>query len=163
AAAAALPKPQNLQLKPARDFQFIGKSLPRLDTASKVDGSAQFGIDVHLPGMVYAALAQPPVLGGKLKSFDDSKAKGMPGVHAVLATSNGVAVVADGWWQARQARDALSIQWDAGSNAKLNNAAISAALKSANGPVQSVRREGDVDAAMKVATRRVEAVYELPM
>lgn len=162
-AAAALPKPQNLKLKESRDFKFIGKSMPRLDTASKVDGSAQYGIDMRLPGMLYAALAQPPVLGGSVKSFNADKAKSMPGVKHILQTSSGVAVVADTWWQARQARNALDIQWEAGPNAKLNNAAIFAGLKGAAGEAKSVRKEGDADAALKSADRRMEAVYSLPM
>jgi len=162
--AAALPKPQNIKLKSARDFKYIGTGMRRLDTAAKVDGSAQFGIDVRLPGMVYAALAQPPVLGGSVKSFKADKANGMPGVRAVLQTASGVVVVADGWWQAKQARDALEIQWDAGSNAKLNNAAVYAGLKTASGEVgKPVRHVGDADAALKNAKARVDAVYELPM
>jgi isoquinoline 1-oxidoreductase beta subunit len=164
AAAAALPKPQNIKLKSARDFKFIGKSLPRLDTASKVDGSAIFGIDIRLPGMLYASLAQSPTLGGSLKSFNADKAKAMPGVKHVLQTSSGVAVVADSWWQAKQARDALQIEWDAGRNAKLNNASIYAGLKAAAANTGlSVRKDGDADAALQSGSRRVDAVYELPM
>lgn len=162
-AAAALPVPKNIQLKSSREFKYLGKELQRFDTASKVDGSAQFGIDVRLPGMLYAALAQPPVLGGTVKSFQADKAKSMPGVREVLQTASGVVVVADGWWQAKQARDALVVQWDAGANANLNNAAISAGLKFAAGTAISVRREGDVDAALKSPKARVDAVYELPM
>jgi isoquinoline 1-oxidoreductase beta subunit len=113
--------------------------------------------------MLYAALAQSPVLGGSVKSFKADKANAMPGVRAILQTANGVVVVADGWWQAKKARDALEIQWDAGANAKLNNAAIFAGLKGADGPGKSVRREGDADTAIRDAKARVDAVYELPM
>ena len=91
-----------------------------------MDGSAIYGIDVRLPGMVYAALAQPPVLGGSVKTFDDEKARAMPGFIATVLTSSGVAVVADSWWRARKARDALKIEWDAGPNATLNDAKIAA-------------------------------------
>jgi isoquinoline 1-oxidoreductase beta subunit len=163
-AAAALPKPENVQLKSHSDFQYIGKTLPRLDTPSKVDGSAQFGIDVRLPGMLYAALAQPPELGASVKSFKGDKAQGMPGVRHVLQTSSGVAVVADSWWQAKKARDALEIEWSPGHNAKLNNAAIYAGLKTAaSGKGKEVRKEGDVDAGWRSSSRRIEQTYELPM
>ncbi len=89
-----------------------------------MNGSAQYGIDVRLPDMLYAALALPPALGGKALSFDDSKSRTMPGVKAVVQTSSGIAVVAASWWQARQARNALAIKWDDGPNAGLNDAAI---------------------------------------
>jgi isoquinoline 1-oxidoreductase beta subunit len=161
--AAALPKPQPINLSSSRGFKYIGKVTKRFDTSAKVDGSAQFGIDVRLPGMLYAALAQSPVLGGSVKSLKADKANAMPGVRAILQTANGVVVVADGWWQAKKARDALEIQWDAGANAKLNNAAIFAGLKGADGPGKSVRREGDADTAIRDAKARVDAVYELPM
>ncbi|HYM34625.1 MAG TPA: molybdopterin cofactor-binding domain-containing protein, partial [Steroidobacteraceae bacterium] len=144
-------------------FKFIGTKIPRLDTAMKVDGSAQYGIDMRLPGMLYAALAQSPLLGGSVKSFNAEKAKSMPGVKQVLQTTSGVVVVADTWWQARQARNALDIQWDAGANAKLNNAAIVSSLASATGTPLSVRRDGDIDAALKNAARKLDATYNLPM
>jgi isoquinoline 1-oxidoreductase beta subunit len=162
-AAAALPKPENVQLKPRNEFKYIGKPQQRLDTPAKVDGSAQFGIDVRLPGMLYAALAQPPELGASVKSFSADAAQGMPGVKQVLQTSSGVAVIADSWWQARQARDALKIEWAPGANAKLTNAAIVAGLKSASsGKGKEVRKDGDVDAALK-AGRKFEQSYELPL
>jgi len=163
-AAAALPKPENIQLISKDKYRFIGKPQKRLDTGSKVDGSAQYGIDVRLPGMLYAALAQSPELGATLESFDGEKVKTMPGVKQVIQTSSGVAVIADSWWQARQARDALEIKWKSGPNAKLNNAAIYAGLKTAAaGKGKMVRSEGDADAGLKAAAKRVEAVYELPM
>jgi isoquinoline 1-oxidoreductase subunit beta len=163
-AAAALPKPENVELKSRNDFRFIGKTLPRRDTPSKVDGSAQFGIDVRLPGMLFAALAQPPQLGGSVKSFTADKAQAMPGVRHVLQTSAGVAVIADSWWQAKQARDALDIQWQAGPNARLTNAAIFAGLKSASsGKGREVRSEGQADQALRSSSRRIEATYELPL
>jgi isoquinoline 1-oxidoreductase subunit beta len=164
-AAAALPKPENVQLKSRSDFEYIGKPRPRLDTPSKIDGSAQFGIDVRLPDMLYAAVAMPPELGGSIKSAALDEAKSKPGVRNVIQmeTSPGVAVVADTWWQAKQARDALKIDWAPGPNAKLNNAAIYAGLKTASaGKGKEVRNEGDVDAALR-AGRRIDAVYELQM
>lgn len=163
-AAAALPKPQNIKLVGKDDYRFIGKPQKRLDTASKVDGSAQFGIDVRLPDMLYASLAQSPELGATVASFDGEKAKTLPGVRHVVQTSSGVAVIADSWWQAKQARDALDIKWKPGPNAKLDNAAIYAGLKSAAaGKGKMVRSDGDADAALKASAKRVEAVYELPM
>jgi isoquinoline 1-oxidoreductase subunit beta len=163
-AAAAMPKPQNVQLKAKNSFEYIGKTRTRLDTPAKVDGSAQYGIDTRLPGMLYASLAQPPELGGSVKSFKADAAQGMPGVRHVLQTSSGVAVIADSWWQAKQARDALEVQWASGPNAKLTNASIKAGLKSASsGKGKSVRGEGDVDGALRASGRRVEAAYELPM
>jgi isoquinoline 1-oxidoreductase subunit beta len=163
-AAASLPKPENVELKSRNDFRFIGKTVPRLDTPSKVDGSAQFGIDVRLPGMLFAALAQPPQLGGSVKSFTADKAQAMPGVRHVVQTSSGVAVIADSWWQAKQARDALDIQWQAGPNARLTNAAIFAGLKSASsGKGKQVRSEGQADEALRRSGRKIEATYELPL
>jgi len=162
-AAAALPKPENVQLKGRNEWKYIGKLQQRLDTPAKVDGSAQFGIDVRLPGMLYAALAQPPELGASVKSFKADKAQGMPGVRQVLQTSSGVAVIGDTWWQARQARDALEIEWAPGANAKMTNASISAGLKAAaSGKGREVRKDGEVDAALK-SGKRFEQTYELPL
>ncbi|HVF18542.1 MAG TPA: molybdopterin cofactor-binding domain-containing protein, partial [Steroidobacteraceae bacterium] len=133
-------------------------------TPSKVDGTAQYGIDVRLPDMLYAALAQPPELGATVKSFKADKAQTMPGVKQVLQTSSGVAVIADSWWQARQARDALEIEWTPGPNVKLSNSSIYAGLKSAaKGKGKDVRKDGDTEGAIKSASRRVDATYELPM
>lgn len=163
-AAGRLPVPQDVKLKGREAYQVIGKDRRRLDTPMKVDGSVQFGIDVKLPGMLYAALAMPPVLGGTAKSFDVTAAKAMPGVRDVVSTSSGVAVVADTWWQARQARDALSIEWDAGTRAAVSDATIWRGLKqaSANEGIV-VRKEGDAPATLKSARRVVRAEYELPM
>jgi isoquinoline 1-oxidoreductase subunit beta len=163
-AAAALPKPANVQPKGRDAWRFIGKPQKRLDTASKVDGSAQFGIDVRLPDMLYAALAQSPELGATVVSFDGEKSKAMPGVRQVLQTSAGVVVIADSWWQAKQARDALTINWKSGPNAKLSNAIIYAGLKSAaSGAGKEVRSEGDAAGGLRAGAKRVDAVYELPM
>ena len=163
-AAAKLTPPQEIALKPASEFRLVGKAQKRKDTPSKVDGSCVYGIDVKLPGMLFAALSQPPVLGGAVKSFNDAKAKAMPGVSAVVQTSAGVAVVADSWWRARQARDVLDIQWDAGPNAKLDNAKILQTLrKGAATPGRVARSDGDAAAALKSAAKVVRAEFELPM
>jgi isoquinoline 1-oxidoreductase beta subunit len=153
-AASKLTPPSNPKLTDPGDFRLIGTSAKRLDTPMKVNGTAVYGIDVRLPGMVYAALAQPPVLGGKAKSFDATAAKSMPGVQAVVETSSGIAVVADSWWRARKARDALKIQWDAGRNAGLNDAQITRTLQQAASKTGKVaRNDGDVDAAIASAAK----------
>lgn len=162
--AAKLPVPQEVSLKPAEDFTLVGKPAKRIDTAAKLDGSAVYGIDVKLPGMLHGALAQCPTLGGKLASFDASAAESMPGVRKVVGTGNGVVVVADHYWQARKALDAVKISWDAGPNAALSTEAIRAKLRSAaKREGRSARSEGDVAAAMKGAAKVVRATYELPM
>src|SRR5882762_7739952 len=101
AKAATLPVPQDVPLKSPKDWKLIGGSVRRLDTPPKVDGSAQFGIDVRVPGMLVAVVARCPVFGGKVKSFDATKAKAVPGVRHVVQISSGVAVVADGYWSAK--------------------------------------------------------------
>mgnify|MGYP000909111747 CR=1 FL=1 len=163
-AAAKLPAPKDPKLKGYGEFKIVGQPLARLDTPGKVDGSAQYGLDVKLPGMLYAALAQSPVLGGKVKSFDAGAAEKMPGVVKVLGTSTGVAVVAEHFWQARQARDAVKIEWDSGPNAKLSNASIRAQLKkaAANKGLSALAR-GEVAAALKSGAKSLNAVYELPL
>jgi isoquinoline 1-oxidoreductase beta subunit len=164
AAASKLPVPKDVALKPASQFTLIGKATKRKDTPAKVDGSAIYGIDVRLPGMLYAALAQSPTLGGSVKTFKGEKATAMPGVTAVVLTSSGVAVVADSWWRALKARDQLSIEWNPGPNAGLNDAKISQLLrKGAAGPGRVARNDGDAAAAIKGAARVVRAEYELPL
>ncbi|MBS0395592.1 MAG: xanthine dehydrogenase family protein molybdopterin-binding subunit [Proteobacteria bacterium] len=162
-AAAKRPLPKDAKPKDPAQFRLVGTPQPRVDTPSKVDGTAEFGIDVKLPGMKYAALAQSPVLGGKVKSVDSAAAEKMPGVVKVVTTSGGVAVVAEHYWQARQARDALKVEWDPGANARLDTAAIRAGLKAAKGASQSARKDGDAAAALKAAHKKVEASYELPL
>jgi isoquinoline 1-oxidoreductase subunit beta len=163
--AAKLPQPKDVKLKPKTNFQIIGKSRPRIDTPGKVDGSAEFGMDVKLPGMLYASLAQCPVLGGKMQALDASRAEKMPGVRKVLATSNGVVVVAEHFWQALKAREALAITWDPGANARLDNAAIVALLKktAAAGDGLAARTDGDAAAALKSAKQSLRASYYLPL
>jgi isoquinoline 1-oxidoreductase beta subunit len=163
-AASKLPAPRDVPLKSPGDFTLIGRSQKRKDTPSKVDGSAIYGIDVRLPNMLYAALAQPPTLGGSVKTFDDTKARAMPGVKAVALTSSGVAVIADSWWQARKARDQLAIEWDAGANGALNDAKIRQVLrKGAAGEGRVARHDGDAAAALRGAAKVVRAEYELPL
>ncbi|HEY2145270.1 MAG TPA: xanthine dehydrogenase family protein molybdopterin-binding subunit [Steroidobacteraceae bacterium] len=164
-AAAKEAHPKDVKLKTKADFQIIGKSLARLDSPGKVDGSAQFGLDVKLPGMLHAVLAQSPTLGGKVKALDSAAAERMPGVRRVLSTDSGVVVVAEHFWQALQARKALEITWDSGPNAHLNNASISALLKktAAAGEGLVARAQGDVTAALKAAKQTFHVGYELPL
>ncbi len=162
-AAAKLPVPQNVPLKPPSEYHLIGKSTKRLDTPIKVNGSAQYGIDVRLPGMVYAVVARCPVFGGKVASFDAAKAKALPGVKNVIQISTGVAVIADNTWTAMEGRRALDIQWDEGPNAALMSADISKQLADAAGrPGPVARKEGDVDAGLAGAATKFEVNYEVP-
>jgi isoquinoline 1-oxidoreductase beta subunit len=164
-AASKLPVPKDVKLKEPAEFKLIGTPAKRTDTPGKVDGSAVYGIDVRLPGMFYASVAMPPALGGKAMSVDSAAAEAMPGVRKVVATSRGVAVVADHYWQARQARDALKVTWDDGPNAKLDTAGIFATLARASKPGSgiAVRSDGDAAAAIAGAKRKLRAVYKLPL
>jgi isoquinoline 1-oxidoreductase subunit beta len=164
-AAAKLKVPKDVKLKSRADYTLIGTSQRRLDTPSKVDGSAEFGLDVRLPGMLYAAIAQCPVLGGRARSVGSSAAEAMPGVRRVLATPGGVVVVAEHFWQALKARDALEIVWEEGANASLDNPAIRVLLERAGAANAGLvaKQTGDPAAAIKSAAKSFAAVYELPM
>jgi len=120
-AASKQPVPEKPSIKAPKDFRVVGKRIPRLDVPAKVNGTAEFGIDVKLPGMVYASLEQCPVIGGKVKSVDSAAAKAMPGVVDVVQIPDGVAVVANTYWGAVKARRALKIQWDNGDGANLSS------------------------------------------
>jgi isoquinoline 1-oxidoreductase beta subunit len=162
-AASKLPVPKEVKLKEHKDSRYVGKPVRRLDTPSKVNGTAGFGIDVKLPGMLYASLAQCPVIGGKVTSFDAAKAKSMPGVMHVVQITDGVAVVAKTWWQAKTARDSLDIQWDEGAGKTLSTENVASALKEAAAkPGATIKKVGNVDDGMKAAAKTVEAAYELP-
>ena len=166
AAASKLPVPEKPMLKDPKDFVLVGKRAKRIDTVAKVNGTAEYGIDVKLPGMVYASLAQCPVIGGKVVSFDGSKAKGMPGVIDVVQIPDGVAVVANSWWRARKARDTLSIQWDEGAGAALSSEGIINATRTAaaTGKVIEIGKPmGNAAEAMKTAAKVVQAEYVQPM
>ena len=164
-AASKLPVPKDVPLKAPDKFTLIGTRARRTDTAGKVDGSAQFGLDVRLPGMLYASLAQCPVLGGSVHSVDSAAAEAMPGVHRVVTTASGVVVVADHFWQARQARDALRIQWDAGANAALDSKKVAATLAKVASPGSgiAVRSDGDAASAINGAHKVLRATYRLPL
>src|SRR5437762_3116211 len=179
AKAAQLPVPKDPPLKDPKDFRLLGTRTPRLDTPAKVDGSAVFGIDVKVPGMLIASIERCPVFGGTLKSYDATKAKAVPGVRAVVALepspwtgtggawaagcAAGIAVVADTYWQAVTGRRALEIQWDEGDAASLESDGIRAQfVKLAEQPGVEARKDGDAAASLAGAAKRVEAVYEVP-
>jgi isoquinoline 1-oxidoreductase beta subunit len=164
-AAAKLTPPEKVALKDPKDWKLIGKSVKRLDTMSKLTGAQVYGFDLKLPGMLNAAIKDCPVFGGKVKSFEAAKVKGMPGVrHVVPVGESAVAVVADTWWQARTALDALPIAWDEGPNAKVSSATIAEMLKAGLDADQAFvnNKNGDAKAALAGAAKKVEAVYAYP-
>jgi isoquinoline 1-oxidoreductase subunit beta len=162
-AAAKLPVPQGVALKDPKQFRIVGKSVKRLDTWAKVNGSARFGLDAHLPGMMYASLERCPVFGGKVKSFKFDKAANIRGVQAVFPISNGVAVIADNTWTAMQARKTLEIVWDEGPVASTNSAGISRMFADfARQPGSVAKKTGDAEAALASSAKKLEAVYETP-
>jgi len=162
-AAAKLPPPEHVQLKDPKTFKLIGKPIKRLDTPEKLNGEAVFGIDVKLPGMLTAVIARPPIFGATMKSFDDSRARSMPGVKKIVAIPAGVAVIADTFWQAKTARNALRVEWDEGSMQNFNTSEMMHQFRErAKSPGTSVRKDGDATAALASAAKKIEAVYEVP-
>ncbi len=160
-AAGKQPIPKEVKLKDAKDFKLLGTPAKRLDTPAKVNGTAKFGLDVRLPGMLTAVMARPPVPGGKLVSVDDSKAKAVPGVRQVVQIPGGVAVLAEGYWAAKQGRDALQIKWDDGAHAALSSDGVSLMLAEGAAKGGAVgRNEGDVAGA--AASHQLTATYEAP-
>jgi isoquinoline 1-oxidoreductase beta subunit len=168
AAAAKLtpPDPKSIKLKDPKDWKIAGKPVKRLDTANKLNGSQVYSIDLKLPGMLHAAIKQSPVFGGKLASFDESKIAGMPGVKRALKVNDGaVAVVADTWWRAKKALDALPIVWDEGAGAKESSQTIAERLQGGLDAVDEPFagwKEGDALKAIAGAAKKVEAVYSTP-
>jgi len=179
AASLPVPDPQKIPLKSAKDFRYIGKPMPRVDTEAKITGSGIFGIDVRVPGMLYALIARCPQFGGKAKSFDAAQARAVPGVRAVFQVpaisflpklnvnanvAGGIAVVADSTWSAMQGRKALKISWDKGSHAGENTDEFrKALLKGASAePRFVVVNQGNALSALDAAARKIEATYEFP-
>jgi isoquinoline 1-oxidoreductase beta subunit len=161
--AAHMPVPRNVALKRPQDFKLIGTPAKRLDTPSKLNGSAVYGIDVRLPGMKIATLAQSPVFGGRVKSVDDTAAKAVKGVRQIVRLDDAVAVVADHMGAAKKGLAALKIEWDDGPHAKLTTSDVSDALEKATlTPGAVAQNIGDVDKAMAGAASKVEASYHLP-
>ena len=160
---AMLPIPDRVVLKASENFTLIGTSAKRLDTPDKVNGKAQFSIDVMIPGMKIATVAACPVFGGRLVGVDDSNAKRIKGVQQVVLLDNAVAVIADHMWAAKQGLAALDIQWDEGPNATLSSAEIVRQLEAALlKPGVIARKDGDVAKAMAEAATKVEALYQMP-
>ena len=159
--APKLTPPEHVQLKDPKDFKLIGKPIKRLDTPEKLNGGAVFGIDVKLPGMVTAVIARPPIFGAKMKSFDDARARSMPGVKKIVAIPAGVAVIADTFWQAKTAREALRVEWDEGAMQNFSTSEMMHQFRErAKAPGTSVRKDGDVATAS--VAKKIEAVYEVP-
>jgi isoquinoline 1-oxidoreductase subunit beta len=164
-AAAKLTPPADVKLKDPKDWKLAGKGLKRLDTPDKVTGTTVYGIDVKLPGMLNAAIKDCPVTGGKLKSYDETKIVGMKGVKKVVKVGDtAVAVVADTFWHAKTALDAMPIVWDEGPNAKVSSASIAQWLSEGleGGPAYVGNSNGDVTTALAGAAKKVEAVYSYP-
>jgi isoquinoline 1-oxidoreductase beta subunit len=165
AAKVTPPDPKSIKLKDPKDWKIAGKSLKRLDTADKVTGKQAYGADLRLPGMLNAAIKEAPVFGEKVKSFDADKVKNMKGVKHVLKVGDtAVAVVADTWWHAKTALDALPIVWDEGPNRKVSSATIADWLKAGLDAEQGFvgNQNGDAKAAIKAAAKTVTSVYAYP-
>jgi len=157
-AAAKLPPPTDVKLKDPKDWKIAGKPLKRLDTPDKVTGAMVYGIDIKLPGMLNAAIKDCPVTGGKLRSYDETKIAGMKGVKKVVKVGDSaVAVVADTWWHAKTALDALPIVWDEGENAKVTSASIAQWLAEGleSGPAYVGNQSGDAKSALSGAVKKV--------
>jgi isoquinoline 1-oxidoreductase subunit beta len=164
-AAAKIEPPKEVKLKDPKDWKIAGKGVKRLDTADKLTGRQLYSMDVKLPGMLRAAVKESPVFGGKVKSFDAAQVTGMPGVKKVVQSGDAaVAVVADTWWQAKTALEALPIVWDEGPNAKVSSATIADMLKAGLDAEKTFigNQQGDVQAAIASAAKKIEAVYSYP-
>ena len=163
AAASKLEPPKDIALKDPADFTIIGKPIHRLDTPSKTNGTAQFGLDVYIPGMLTAVVARPPVFGGKVSSFNAAKAKEIPGVVNVLEVPSGVAVIANGFWPAKLGREKLDIIWEEGPGAKISTVEMReqyAALSKTAGTL--AKKVGDPAGALAGAAKTITAEYEVP-
>ena len=165
-AASKQPVPEKPSIKAPKDFRVVGKRIPRTDVPAKVTGTAEFGIDVKLPGMVYASLEQCPVIGGKVASVNSDAAKAMPGVVDVVQIPDGVAVVANTYWAAVKARRALKIEWDNGEGANLSSDGMIESHKQASSsgkvlPIQPAK--GDATGAINGAAKKLSATYITPL
>ncbi|HEX7623922.1 MAG TPA: xanthine dehydrogenase family protein molybdopterin-binding subunit [Anaeromyxobacteraceae bacterium] len=163
AAAAQQTVPKDPPLKDPKDWRMIGKRVPRLDTPDKTRGRARFGLDVRIPGLRFAAIARPPVVGGKVARFDAARAKTVPGVRQVLEVPSGIAVVADTTWAALQGREALAVTFEAGPNGNLDSAMLARLLAEAPVEKSPARAEGNLEKALAASAKRLEATYELPL
>jgi isoquinoline 1-oxidoreductase beta subunit len=163
AQAAKQPVPQEVKLKSAGDFVFIGRRAPRTDARAKSNGTAVYTQDFKLPGMLTALVAHPPRFGGKVKSFDAAKAKAVGGVVDVVAIPQGVAVLANDFWSAKKGRDALAVEWDESGAFRLGSAEIMAEYRRlAATPGATAKKQGDVAAALASSAKTLDASYEFP-
>ena len=161
--ASKLPVPTAVSLKDPRNFRILGKKMPRLDTGDKVDGKAVFGLDVRVPGMLYATLVRCPVFGGKVASFDASKAKAIQGVRDVVKVRDGIAVIAENTWLAMEGRRVLEIKWDEGPNTGVSTPTITKMFADQlKQPGLVAQKVGDADTALKSAPNILESLYEFP-
>lgn len=175
AAQQPVPKKEELQFKSPANYRYVGKELPIVDLADLCTGRGNFGIDAKMPGMVYASIERPPVFGGKLRSFDDSEVRKVPGVQQTVALDGwnppygfkplgGVAVIANNTWTAMQARKRLKVEWDLGEHAAYESEAYKKSLlETARKPGKVIRTAGDVDAEFARASKIHEAEYYVPL
>jgi len=164
AAAGKVPVPTEVPLKDPKDFKILGKPMRKLDTSSKVNGNAKFGVDIRVPGMLFASIEKCPVFEGKVAAFDASRAKAVAGVRDVIQLDEGIAVVADSTWAAFEGRKALSITWDEGRYSNQSSAAIWRSFEEAAKSRGSLENyEGDAEASFDSAPTKVEAVYYAPL
>jgi isoquinoline 1-oxidoreductase beta subunit len=162
-AAAQLTPPVNVPLKNPKDFTLVGKPTRRLDTPSKINGTAQFGLDVILPGLLTAVVARPPVFGGKVGKLDASETLKVPGVKAVHQVPSGVAVIAERFWPANLGREKLVVEWDLGPNAGLStDKMLQGFRETALKPGAIAKKTGDPEAALRTAAKTITAEYDVP-
>ncbi|QJE97457.1 xanthine dehydrogenase family protein molybdopterin-binding subunit [Luteolibacter luteus] len=162
-AAAKLPTPEEVTLKDPKDWKIIGKDRKRLDSPEKVNGTAQFGMDIHFDGMLTAVVARSPGFGGKVKSVDDKAALAVPGVRQVVQVPSGVAVLADHYWAAKQGRDALKIEWEDGPTAGLDSEKLFREFSDLAGTKGApAAKAGSVEKAFEDPSNVIEAEYHLP-
>jgi isoquinoline 1-oxidoreductase beta subunit len=162
-AAAQLKPPQNIPLKDPKQFTLVGKPTRRLDTPSKTNGSAQFGLDVKVPGMLYAVVSRPPTFGGKVSDIDSADALKVPGVRAVEQIPSGVVVIADRFWAAKLGRDKLKIRWNHGENAALSTAKMTEEFSRLSAtPGNIAKKVGDPAQALAGAAKTITAEYDVP-
>ncbi len=162
-AASKLQPPKDAPLKDPKDYKLIGKPTRRLDTPPKINGTAEFGIDVRIPGLMTAVVARAPVFGGKVVSFNSDKAKAVPGVKDVVQVPSGIAVVATGFWAAKLGRDKLEIKWDDGANANLSTIAMRKEFQRlAQSPGNVAKKAGDPVKALANAAKTITAEFEVP-
>jgi len=164
ARAALVPVPLQVPLKDPKTYTLIGKAVPRKDTTAMVTGGTRYGVDAMPEGVKTALIARCPVFGGRLRRFEGSRSRAVPGVRAVVAVPSGVAVIADGYWAAFRGREVLDVEWDEGALAALSSDDIASRLRKASGSDgRNARSDGSVKSALGSAARVVEAEYDLPL